>query len=345
MKSFKYLKIAILLLICSCSGLKRINVSMLEPGAISFDPDVNTVVLLNRALPSQTKASKIESIITGEGQFQDKQGRQQVLAGIHSSMLNSPRLKCVLTSLEYPGQGSGSLFPTALGWDTIRKICEENRAEALISLETYDSDCIITHESGQVQVNNQFGIPIPTFQIFVTQKIIVKLGFRIYDLKNRRIIDQYNYSYYRTFNSQANSIGEIMTGILDRQLAINQTAYDAGVYLKRHISPTWCNESRALYTRSGSSPMAIGSRQAMVGNWKEAMENWRQVMASAPKRKLAGRASYNMALACEITGDLNGAREWISKSYGNFSNNKALYYQNTINRRYQEVSKLDQQMK
>ena len=344
-KSFNKIILCFTCLFCSCSGLTRINVSILEPCAVSFDPSVGTAVLLNRAIAGPDKQSKIEAILTGEGHFQDKQGRQQVLAGLYSSMLNSPRIKCILTDLEYPGNGTGTMFPPALGWDTIAKLCAKNNAQALIALETYDSDCFITHENGQVTVNNQFGIPIPNVHLFVTQRINVKLGFRIYDLKSRTILDQYTYGYHRTFNSEASSIGEIMNGVLNRQEAINKTCYDAGIYLSKRITPAWFNESRAMYVKRGSSFMARGGRQAMVGNWKEAMENWKQVLATNPKRKLAGRASYNLALAYEMSGDLNAAQDWISKSYGDYNNKRALYYQNTINRRFAENSRLDQQMK
>ena len=158
----------ILATLFSCSSLKRINVSMLEPGAVSFPSNVQNLVLLNRAHTPVSKASKIESILTGEGKNQDAQGRQHVLSAIHATMANSPRLKCILSDQEYSGNGTGTIFPPLLGCDTIAKLCKQHNAQAVLALETYDSDCIITHESGNVQVNNQFGIPIPKIQLFVT---------------------------------------------------------------------------------------------------------------------------------------------------------------------------------
>ena len=89
--------------------------------------------------------------------------------------------------------------------------------------------------------------------------------------------------------------------------------------------------------------MAVGSRMAVVGNWNEAINNWNQVLTTSKKRKLCGRACYNLALASEINGDLENAKTWISKSYGQYNNKQAAYYQNTINRRYNDMMKLNQQ--
>lgn len=343
----KYLSVPIVIaaaIFYSCSSTTNVRVSMLVPGAITIRPDIKTMVLLDRAIAPETRKNKIESILTEETPQQDKQGRQQALAGLFNALKSSPTLRGKLTTMELSGDGTGTFFPMVLSWDTIDRICTENGADALIALETYDSDCIITHETGKITTSTQFGITLPNIQFYATQKIIIKIGFRIYDPKSRTVIDQYIYSYWRTWNSEATSLGEAMTGLFNRKQAINQTCYDAGANFEKHISPVWVYENRSMYMKSGNSPMAIGGRQAYIGNWAEATENWKQALASAPGQKIAGRASYNLALACEVAGDLLGAKEWISKSYGNYNNKKARYYQYAINRRCNEVLRLDQQM-
>jgi tetratricopeptide (TPR) repeat protein len=105
------------------------------------------------------------------------------------------------------------------------------------------------------------------------------------------------------------------------------------------------NETRYLYKKSGNSPFATGSRLAIVGNWEEAAGYWKEVINSSPnRRKLCGKAAYNLAVAAEMKGDLEEARNWISKSYGIYNNKQAPYYQNTINRRYNAMLQLNQQM-
>jgi len=329
----------------SCSSFISLNVRMLEPAGVYFRPEIHTVALVNRAVPSNKRADIVESIITTEGYNEDKEGRQQILLALNEAMLNSPRLTTKLTGIELKGDGSGVTFPKPLGWDTINNICKENDAEALVVLETYDSDAIITHASGDVKIDNSSGLPIPNITINATQKITVKAGFRIYDPTRKSIIDQYTFSYWRTWSGSASNLAEAMGAMINRQMAVNQTSRDAGFYYRKRISPTWINERRYLYKKSGHGLFAVGSRMAIVGNWEDAVTYWKQQLAATPnRRKLCGKATYNLAVAAEINGNLEEARDWINKSYGIYNNRKAPYYQNTINRRYNNMIRLNQQM-
>jgi hypothetical protein len=343
----KYYYIGFLTFICflsSCSSLITLNLKMLEPGAISLGPDIGTVALVNRALPAPTsKVNNVVDILTSQSLNHDLQGRQEILEGLNSALQQSPRLKGLLASAQYKGDMTGTLFPAPLSWDTINKICMDNQTDAVIALETFHTDLNITHETGNVQMTNQFGISLPSVQFYATQKVTVKVGFRIYNPKNQTIVDQYTYSYWRTWGTQATSLGEAIAALENRQLCVNQACNTTGTLYEKRISPTWNYEQRSLWKKAGRSPMAVGSRMAIVGNWDEAVKNWNQVLATSTNRKTCGRAAYNLALASEINGDLLGAKNWISKSYGQYNNQQAEYYQNTINRRYNDMMRLNQQ--
>ena len=346
-KRMKYCYIGFLSFIFSlfsCSSLVTLNVKMLEPGAISLGPDIGTVALVNRALPGPTtKTKNVIDILTSESLNHDLQGRQQILEGLNNALMQSPRLKGFLATAQYSGDMTGTLFPAPMSWDTINQICMDNHTDAVIALETFHTDVTVTHETGNIQMTNQFGISIPTVQISATQKVLVKIGFRIYNPKTQKIVDQYTYSYWRTWGTQATSIGEAIAALESRQLCVNQACNTAGGLYENRISPTWNYEQRSLWKKAGRSPMAVGSRMAIVGNWDEAAKNWNQVLASSTKRKLCGRAAYNLALASEVNGDLLAAKNYISQAYGQYNNKQAQYYQNTINRRYNDMIRLNQQ--
>jgi hypothetical protein len=333
-----------LFLSLSCSSLVSLNIKMMEPGAITLPPDIGTVALVNRAIPGPTtKLKNIVDILTSESLNHDLQGRQQVLQGLQSALQQSPRLRGVFVSEAYNGDMTGTLFPTPLRWDTINQICLNNHTDAVIALETFHTDLNITHESGNVQMTNQFGISLPSIQIFATQKVLVKVGFRIYNPHNQTIIDQYTYSYWRTWGTQATSIGEALAALENRQVCINLACNTTGKLYEQRISPMMNYERRSLWKKAGRSPMAVGSRMAIVGNWDDASKNWTKTLETSTKRKECGRAAYNLALASEINGDLVEAKKYISLSYGQYNNKQAQYYQNTINTRYAAMLKLDQQ--
>ena len=64
---------------------------------------------------------------------------------------------------------------------------------------------------------------------------------------------------------------------------------------------------------------------ALVNEWEDAMEIWNH-FADDPKKKVAGRACYNMAVGCEVLGKIDLAKTWAKKSYSVFGNKKAVDY-------------------
>ncbi|HEY6899107.1 MAG TPA: hypothetical protein VI233_00630, partial [Puia sp.] len=64
---------------------------------------------------------------------------------------------------------------------------------------------------------------------------------------------------------------------------------------------------------------------------------------NSSRRKVAGRACYNMAIICEINGDLEGAIQWAQKSYENYNNRLALSYVNVLRNRQADRAVLQSQ--
>lgn len=62
MKHYRVGFLVALSFLCSCSGMKTLNLKILEPSTVSFSPDVNTVALVNRALPGTTTTLKTSLI-------------------------------------------------------------------------------------------------------------------------------------------------------------------------------------------------------------------------------------------------------------------------------------------
>ena len=89
--------------------------------------------------------------------------------------------------------------------------------------------------------------------------------------------------------------------------------------------------TRDYYVR-GSGNFKIATRKARTGNWDGAAKLWQQEVTNS-KRKIAGRACYNMAIISEINGDVDGAIQWAQKSYENYNNHLALSYVNLLKNR------------
>jgi hypothetical protein len=67
-------------------------------------------------------------------------------------------------------------------------------------------------------------------------------------------------------------------------------------------------------------------------------------MNVATDKQLAGKACYNMAVACERDGNLKLALEYAELSASRYGFNKAHTYINEIKRRISDRNKLEYQM-
>ena len=60
--------------------------------------------------------------------------------------------------------------------------------------------------------------------------------------------------------------------------------------------------------------------------------------------KTAGKTAYNLALAYEVIGDLQIAKDWAQRAYTQYNVKKARDYSAILQRRIYEIERLKQQM-
>jgi hypothetical protein len=86
-----------------------------------------------------------------------------------------------------------------------------------------------------------------------------------------------------------------------------------------------------LYQRTSGSAkhqFRAGYRRSEVANWEGAADIW-QELTDHPKRKTAGRACLNMAVANEVFGRSDIALEWAQRSYE--------YFDDKLGREYSKI--------
>jgi hypothetical protein len=105
----------------------------------------------------------------------------------------------------------------------------------------------------------------------------------------------------------------------------------------------WIRVPRIYYVR-GNGNFKMAKRMARTGNWDGAAKLWQRETLNT-KRKVAGRACYNMAIISEINGDLNEAIHWAQQAYENYNNRLALSYINILrNRQANDALAAEQQV-
>ena len=132
------------------------------------------------------------------------------------------------------------------------------------------------------------------------------------------------------------------------KMSINSSEY-LGNFLGSRIIPSWLSVER-LYYQSKNQHMLMAEKYAKDNNWLKAAEVWRKENTNK-NTKIAAKACYNMALACEMEGRIDLAIDWLVKSYNALSLNNEEHrsncqrYINVLVLRKKEIEKLDKQVR
>jgi len=374
-------QIFILLIISSvlASCTSSIHLQVLKPADVTLPEQIQKFTLVNRTKPNKKNQvwNVVEGLLTGEGLFADREGADNCLSGLMQTMQQTPRFTINQASIEFKGTGTEEFAPP-LSWAEVESMCLQNNSEALIVLEAFDSDSRLSYDSKPVQVTfpcwdvNKNGIKdqsedinhdkvwdsrdcsaaghssenqtVTTTEFYTHAQMEVKSGWRVYFPKEKRIIDEYRFSDYLTFDGKGATPEQATAQLPNKRDCINKTGFHAGTVYGFRISPQWINVSRYFYTRGNDNMKFAGKKARKSNDWKGAMEIWKKEALNSDK-KISWHANYNMALACEREGNLDVALEWAKKAYEVGHKSAAASYINILNGRIFDRNKLNEQMK
>jgi len=327
----------------SCSSTNLMSLSVTQPAPVSLPPNIRTAAVVNRTLVADENKTidAIYRTVSLETRDLQAEGAKASVVGLAEELMKNSRFTSVKTidKLDLRSYGAG-VFPSSLPWDTVERICRENNADVLFSLELFDAQSKVNYDGALPNLKTVIS-SIPAIQQQVGMTTLVKTGWRIYDPSSRNILDEYILSRDLVFSGRGAGPLAAGSALIGRKEAVKQVGSKAGQDYAYRIVPYSVRVCRDYFVR-GNNNFKVACRMARTGNWDGAARIWQQETTSA-SRKTAGRACYNMAIISEINGDLNGAIQWAQKSYENYNNRLALGYVNVLRNRQSDNAVLKSQ--
>lgn len=219
-----------------------------------------------------------------------------------------------------------------------------------MAIEIFDSNFIITNgkRKNTRTVEDEDGNKIEEeYTEFFAEGIgNTRIGIRLYDSKNRTVIDQDIYTENKTWEASATNLKDALAKLVNKSQATKFLAQSVGNTYAGKIAPMPVRISRSYFAKPKKNIyLSKGARQASVNQWESAINTWENGLQSTSSSKVAGRLAYNIAVGYEIIGDLYLAHEWAGKAFVNYGEKKARSYASTLNNRMVTEEILNEQLR
>lgn len=331
-----------LLLVAGCAT-SNIQLQVLVPAHISVSGDVKHLALVNRFYPEKQEKvlGVLEGVISGENIGQDRRAAEAALGGLTEALAGSPRFTITRPNRDLQGTGRGD-FPPPLPTQTVVEVCSGSNADALVTIEAFDSDTRLGVVQEKRTRKTREGVTETYFVFKATKNVDVTVGWRLYDGRTGAVLDEFRMFETVGFGAEGNTEALAYANLPGRDHVTREVGRVTGLNYSARISPTWMWVNRE-YFKKGSDALKASKHAVRVNDWERAREWWAKSL-NDPNPKVQGRATHNMALSEELNGNLQGALELAREAAAKYGNKKAREYVWILQQRIQDQERLDQQM-
>ena len=328
------------------SCMQSTTLQVLQPADMRLPEHINTIATIDRSKPSSGFVNVLEGLFTGETIGQDKRGRLAGLDGLTHSLTRTPRFQVKPTDVELEGTKTANNMAPPLPWSEIESICDRYGADAVLAIEQYDSDAIVSTRSFQEKYKDKEGVQQTRTRYKAIATLNVTIGWRLYDPSTKIIEDEFSVHLDENYSAEGDQERQARSNLPDPVRRSFDLSYKAGQRYGMRIAPVWVTVSRSFFTKGKGihkETMQNAARLADAGNWDQASEVWTDLVSSADE-KTAGRAAHNLAVSSERLGRLEEAVDWAEKAWLSYGNKTSRNYLGILRQRIEDDRKARSQL-
>jgi hypothetical protein len=336
------------LLALSSACTRSVSLTVLQPAQFKVPDHIAKIAVIDRSKPSNGWLNVLEGLFTGEAIGQDRRSREEAVRGLTDALQRTPRFRVIATGVEMSGSKAGVNLPAPLPWAEIEKICGDYSADAVVAIESFDSDNNTSTRTRQSKKKNKDGTTTTRTDYVANMRTAVRMGWRFYDPTSKTIFDEVVTDDFLEDQHTGSTERSAVSGLPSQVSVTRKVAFIVGQEYGMRIAPVYVSIKRQYYTKAKgfSEQTAQANRFAQADNWDRAAEIWKKIEATATDNpKAAGRAAYNMAVVAEVKGNLDLALVWAEKAWTQYGNKKARAYIDIIRRRQYDATKVEEQMR
>ena len=330
------------------SCMQSTSLRVLQSAQLTVPEHINTIAIIDRSKPSNGWLNVLEGLFSGEAIGQDRRSRLEAVSGLTDALTRTPRFQVKNTGIEMTGSKAGGNLPRPLDWAEVEKICQEYGTDAVVAIESFDSDNSTSTAKQLSKRKDKKGREYTEVSYNSRQRTSVHIGWRTYDPKRKIIFDEYITDDHLERTGSGTTERTALDNLPSPVSVTRDVAFNVGIEYGARIAPLYVNISRSYYDKAKGykTLMKQAAGRFESRNMDQATNMWKKIIAQAgtTNKKAAGRAAYNMAVASEVNGNLDIALDWANRAWNDYGNKKAREYVNTIKARQNDARKVASQM-
>jgi len=342
-KRYYLLLLFVGLLAVSCSSTKSIVIEVPTKAKNELPERIQSLLIVNRTIDDEYTDLPTDSLqnMFFEQHFNldtlihDKQAADTMLRALSDLLYESGRYDVVIPEERFLPHEENAFFSEPLSWDEVSQLCLDFNTDAVLSVDMY-STRVITSYDRETYFN-------PYENSFYTaaeahMSIIYEALLKIYDPSVEEVVTR---EFMRDTLVWEN-YDETATALFSHFTSVKQGLMEASIAMaldfSEKISTNWHREGRTIFAK-GDKKLEEAGTFVDNGDWDSATKLWQELAEESSSKSLISKAQFNLAVAAELTGDIDGAISWGLKSYDNMFHQSTYDYLEYLNRRKKQLEK------
>jgi hypothetical protein len=302
---------------CSCSSLGKIGIQVAVPPKYSVSNEIQSLAILDRSLTrrfSNIERDSLEKILVDheldlDTIFLDSIAADTAIQVVAKALYESGRFDATVPEQRnITRRDFGGVLPP-LEKEFIDTICKDFNTDGVLVLEDFSEK--ITTDFSTTRFNLEFGQSSNEYSGVIN--LLYKSVWRLYQPGLDPPILRFEVNDSIFWDSRDYSLKQMY----DKLPSIKEALIGGGIASAEHmandISPKWQDQDRKYYI-TGNKEIDAAIPLIKANKWEEAAEIWKKY-TSVSSKSLLGKVEFNLALAAEMTGNIDLAIEWAVKSY------------------------------
>jgi hypothetical protein len=321
MRYFLPIALVMVLLVSSCSK-KSFRISVSIPAEIAVPEGVNSFLVVNNVNDTNSPDALLRQTSIAKQPNGNIIASEQVITGLLRAFDESRFYRGVVVKdvdVRMPNK--------IVDWQKIDSLCAVNEVQGIIEIEYFTSQAPV----GGVVLGNVLGST--NHPLRGTAFVNMYLSGYQSQLERLDMSEMVNIPISGTLNPL-----NVLTDVLRKREFYGLLGNSIGRRMGYSLSPTWIWVGREYY-KKGSREIKLSKNLIRRGHWDLAERQLTPALNS-PKRKVRGRAMFNMALVYEGQGHLLKAIDMAEKAAFDTGIRPAYEYINVLKRRTNQQSRI-----